>query len=345
MNRLTKSASAVVLGLALLSTVGCSSKPAATTAPAASGDKPAAAASKYPEKPIEFIAPSGAGGGWDTTARVAAKVLNEQKIVAQPITVQNKAGGGGAVGLAYLKEKKGSGYTINVYSPPLLLNNLNGSTPDSYKDTTPLAMVMVDYDVLAVKADSKYKTVADLFAQAKKDPKSVKLGGGSAPGSMDHIAYVKAAKAAGVDVKQIPYVSFQGGGEAMTALLGGNIDVITTGVGETLEQVRAGKVKLLAVLAPQRLDIIKDVPTAKESGVNADFAIWRGFFGAPGMPEDAKKFMESAFEKMLQTDAWKAEASKQGWNTVYKNSADFSKFLDEQNAEMGALLTDLGLKK
>jgi putative tricarboxylic transport membrane protein len=335
---------AVVLGVAILGAVGCSSSKPAAPAPAAD-TKPAAPASKFPEKPIEFIAPSGAGGGWDTTARISAKVLNEQKIVEQPITVQNKPGGGGAVGLAYLKEKKGTGYTINVYSPPLLLNNLNGSTPDSYKDTVPLAMVMTDYDVLAVKADSPYKTVTDLFAQAKKDPKSIKLGGGSAPGSMDHIAYIKAAKAAGVDVKLVPYVSFQGGGEAMTALLGGHVDVICTGISETLEQVRAGKIKLLAVLAPTRLDIIKDVPTAKESGVNADFAIWRGFFGPPGMPDDAKKFFEAAFDKMLKTEAWKTEAAKQGWNTVYKNSADFSKFLDEQNTEMSTLLTELGIKK
>ncbi|MGE5674852.1 MAG: tripartite tricarboxylate transporter substrate binding protein [Mycobacterium leprae] len=345
MKRLTKTASVIVLSLAILASAGCSST-TKTPAATASGDKTAAApASKFPEKPIEFIAPSGAGGGWDTTARVAAKVLNEQKIVTQPITVQNKEGGGGAVGLAYLKSKKGTAYTVNVYSPPLLLNNLNGSTPDSYKDTTPLAMVMTDYDVLAVAANSPYKTLGDLFAQAKKDPKSIKLGGGSAPGSMDHIAYIKAAKAAGVDVKLVPYVSFQGGGEAMTALLGNHVDVITTGISETLEQARAGKIRLLAVLAPNRLDIIKDVPTAKEQGVNADFAIWRGFFGPPGMPEDAKKYFESAFDQMLKSDAWKAEAAKQGWNTVYKNSADFTQFLDQQNTEMAALLTDLGLKK
>lgn len=326
--RFARLALALVLGLSLV-TVGCTGS----------------GSNKFPEKAIEFIAPSGPGGGWDTTARTAAKVLNDEKIVTQPITVQNKPGGGGAVGLAYLVEKKGTAYTVNVYSPPLLLIALNGQSQFSYKDTTPLAMIMKDYDVFAVNADSKYKTVKELMDAAKADSKSVKVGGGSAPGSMDHLAFIKAAKAAGVDVKSLPYVSFQGGGEAMTALLGGHIDVISTGIGETLEQVRAGKVRLLAVTAPERVDVIKDVPTLKESGIDAEFTIWRGLFGPPDMPAEAKKYFEDAFAKMLGTQAWKDAAAKYGWMIEYKNSADFNEFLDNQNKEMESLLNELGLLK
>lgn len=300
---------------------------------------------KFPEKSIEFIAPSGAGGGWDTTARTAAKVLNDEKIVTQPIVVQNKAGGGGAVGLAYLVEQKGTGYTINVYSPPLLLIALNGQSKASYKETTPLAQVMTDYSVFVVKADSKFQSVKELMDAAKKDPKSVKLGGGSAPGSMDHLAFAKAAKVAGVDVKSLPYVSFQGGGEAMTSLLGGHIDVISTGIGESLEQARAGKIRILAVTAAKRVEAIKEVPTLKESGIDAEFTIWRGFFGPPEMPAEAKRYFESAFEKMVTSKSWIDAANKYGWLIEYKNSADFSKFLDAQNKEMETLLSELGLLK
>jgi putative tricarboxylic transport membrane protein len=301
--------------------------------------------SKFPEKPIEFIAPSGAGGGWDSTARTAAKVLNDDKIVTQPITVQNKAGGGGAVGLAYLVEKKGTAYTVNVYSPPLILIALTGQSQYTYKDTTPLAQVMTDYEVFAVKADSKFQSMKDVMAAAKADPKSVKVGGGSAPGSMDHLSFVKAAKMVGVAVKNIPYVSFQGGGEAMTALLGGNVDVIATGIGETVEQARAGKIRILGVTSPNRVAVIKDVPTLKEQGIDAEFIVWRGFFGPPNMPADAKKYFEDSFKKMLDTASWKDAAAKNGWITEYKNSADFTKFLDAENKSMESLLTELGLKQ
>jgi putative tricarboxylic transport membrane protein len=311
----------------------------------AAGCGGAASTSKYPDKAIEFIAPSGAGGGWDTTARVAAKVLNDQKIVTQPIVVQNKAGGGGAVGLAYLTEKKNTAYTINVYSPPLLLINLNGQTKQSYQETTPLAQVMTDYLVFAVKADSPFKTIADVMNQAKKDPKSLKVGGGSAPGSMDHLGFVKAAKVAGVDVKNLPYVSFQGGGEAMTALLGGHVEVITTDISGAAEQARAGKIRILAVTAPNRVEAIKDVPTLKESGIAAEFIVWRGFFGPPGMPADAVRYWEGAFDQMLKSKAWQDEAAKNGWLIEYKNAADFKKFLDAENKAMESLLGELGLLK
>lgn len=300
---------------------------------------------KYPDKPIEFIAPSGAGGGWDATARAAAKVLNDQKIITQPITVQNKAGGGGATGLAYLIEKKGDPYTINVYSPPLLLIALNGQTKQSYKETTPIAQIMTDYAVFAVKADSKYQTIKEVMEAAKKDPKSVKVGGGSAPGSMDHLAFLKPAKVAGVDIKNVTYVPFQGGGEAMTALLGGSIDVMSTGIGEAAEQARAGKIRILGVTAPKRVDAIKDVPTLKESGIDAEFAIWRGFFGPPNMPEDARKVMEESFKKMVESAAWKEIAAKNGWLIDYKNAADFQKFLDAENKGFETMLQELGLLK
>jgi putative tricarboxylic transport membrane protein len=328
MGSIRKVALAAVLGLSILA-AGCSSTGGGT----------------FPTKPIEFIAPSGAGGGWDSTARTAAKVLNDEKIITQPITVQNKAGGGGAVGLAYLVDKKGDPYTINVYSPPLLLIYLNGQSQFSYKDVTPIAQVMTDYSVFAVKADSKFKTIQDVMAAAKADPKSVKVGGGSAPGSMDHLAFLKPAKVAGVDVKSLPYVSFQGGGEAMTALLGGHIDVISTGIGEAAEQARAGKVRILAVTAPKRVDVIKDVPTLKESGIDAEFIVWRGFFGPPNMPADALKTMDESFSKMLKSKAWADAAAKQGWITEYKNSADFKKFLDNENKTMESLLAEVGLLK
>lgn len=339
--------SSIAIGL-LLSAVlaGCSSsKPANSTPPASSSGSPAAPASKYPEKAIEFVAAAGAGGGLDTAARIAAKVLADEKLVTQAIGVVNKAGGGQSVGMTYLWEKKGDAYTVNVMSAPILLNPLSGVSKLTYNDVTPIAQIMSDYNVVAVKADSKYKTIQELMAALKADPKVIKLGGGSAPGSMDHLSFLKPAKVAGVDVKSIPYVSFQGGGEAVTALLGGHVDVIITGAGETTEMARAGKVRLLAITAPKRVEALKDVPTFKESGIDAEFTVWRGFFGAPNMPEDARQFWETTLDKMLKSKAWQDEANKLGWVIEYRNSADFKKLLETETKAMEALLNEIGLLK
>lgn len=167
-------------------------------------------AADYPTRPFEFIAPGGAGGGWDTAIRFTAKVLESQGIVTQPMPVTNKPGGGGAVGLAYLQKKKGNPYTFIVYSPPLLLINLTGQTPLSFKDTTPIAMLINDFGAFAVPKNSPYKTIIDVMEAIKKDPKSVKVGGASSAGSMDHIQFLQAAKAAGVEnLKEIPYIALQ----------------------------------------------------------------------------------------------------------------------------------------
>lgn len=344
--KVSKMAVVAVLSLSLLS-AACTSTPQQTaTKPADTQQAPAAApASKYPEKPLEFVAASGAGSGLDITARTVEKVLREEKLVTQPMMVVTKSGGGQSVGLTYLWDKKGDAYTLNVHSASMLLVSLNGTTKLSYKDVTPLAQILTEYQVAAVSADSKYKTIQDLMAALKADPKSVKLGGGGAPGALDHLAFLKPAKAAGVDVKSIPYVVFQGGGEALTALLGGKVDVISTGVGEAAEQVRAGKIRVLAVTGPKRVDVLKDVPTYKEAGIDAEVVSYRGFFGAPNMPADAKQFWETTFDKMLKTKAWQDEAAKNGWGVEYLNSADFAKRMEADTKDYEGLLAELGLLK
>lgn len=345
--RIGKVALAALLSLSVAVAAGCGGAKEAGTKPAdnAPAANTSAPVSKYPEKAIEFVAASGAGGGLDTAARIAVKVLAEEKIVTQAIGVTNKAGGGQSVGMTYLWEKKGDAYTLNVHSAPILLNPLTGVSKLTYKDITPIAQVMADYDVVAVAADSKYKTIKELVDALKANPKAIKLGGGSAPGSMDHLAFLKPAKIAGVDVKSIPYVSFQGGGEALTALLGKNVDVISTGIGEVTEQARAGKVRILAVTAPKRVQAIKDVPTWKESGVDAEYTVWRGFFGPPNMPAEAVKYWETALEKLVKSNGWKTEGEKLGWVLEYRNSADFTKMLEAETKANEALLAEIGLLK
>jgi putative tricarboxylic transport membrane protein len=299
----------------------------------------------FPSRNFECIAPAGPGGGWDTTMRMVAKVLTEKKIITKAMPVVNKPGGGGGVALAYINGKKDP-HTITVYSPPLLLINLTGQTELGYKNVTPLAMLINDYGAFAVHKDSPYKTINDLFDALRKDPISVRLGGTSSPGSMDHIQFLHAAKAAGVDVKEIPYVAFQGG-EALANLLGGHIEVYTTGMAEVVGLLEAGDLRVLAITAPERVKTgpLSQIPTLREQGVDAVFTNWRGIFGVPNMPEEAKSFMENALKEMSETPEWAEICARNGWDQVYMGSDDFAKFLEKTNEEYKSLLKDIGLYK
>lgn len=300
---------------------------------------------KYPVKPFECVAPAGPGGGWDTTIRMVAKVLGETNIINQPMPVINKPGGGGGVGLAYMQEKKGNPYEIIVYSPPLLLINLTGQTQLSYKDVTPLAMLINDFGAFAAPKDSKYKTINDVMEALKKDPKSVKIGGASSPGSMDHVQFLHVAKAAGVEnLKDIQYISFQEG-ESLAALMGGHIDLLTTGMAETVGPMESGDISVLAITAPERIKEgpLARVPTVKEQGIDAVFINWRGLFGPPEMPDYAVEYLSDAFKEMVETPEWKEVCKNNGWVEAFMNKDDFAEFLQKTNEEYKVLLDAIGL--
>jgi putative tricarboxylic transport membrane protein len=322
---------------------------AASLTACGSGSAGGASGGKYPEKPITIVAPSGAGGGWDLTARAIAKVLGDTKLVSQPITVENKPGGGGAVFLAeYATQQTKNDYELFVSSPPILINNLKkeGNSPYGYKDTTPLAELTRDYGAIVVTSDSKFKDLKSLLDAIKADPKSVTLAGGSAPGSMDHLVGVLPIYKSGGDPKSVKYVSYDGGGEAVAALLGGNADVVSTDVSSVAEYVKAGKIRVLAVTAPERLGgEFKDVPTLKDLGIDATFTIWRGIFGPKEMSSDAKKYWEDKLKAMSETPEWKKQLETNNWEAEYRNSDDFKAFLAEQEQQIKDLLTALGMAK
>ena len=344
---------AAIAALGLLVLAGCggaggSGGSGGTGGAGSSGEGGGQAAGDYPSKPIVVVAPAGPGSGWDLTARTVSRILTEEKIVPVAMPVENRQGGGGSVALSYMaNEKKGDPYTLVVFSPPLLLINLNGTTPLSYQDLTPIARLYTDYQIIVVKADSPYQNLKQVLDALKADPKSVTVGGASSPGSMDHLSFMLPAKLYGVDIKNIPYVSFQSGSELMAALLGGQVDVVSTGVGEVLPQLEAGTIRALAVTAPQRYDDprLKDVPTLKDAGIDATFEVWRGVFGPKDMPEEARAYMEQALEKMVQTEAWKTTAQQNNWTTAFLPGEQFEQFLAEQNQMLKEMLVDLGLAK
>lgn len=303
----------------------------------------------YPKKAITIVAPSGAGGGWDLTARSFTKVLGETKLVDQPLTVENKPGGGGAVFMAdYATQQADNNDMLFVNSPPVIINNLKkeGNSPYGYKNTTPLAQLTKDYGAIVVKADSEFKDLKSVLEVVKKDPRKLTFAGGSAPGSMDHLISILPAYEYGLNPTELKYVSYDGGGEAITALLGGNADVIGTDASSVREFLKAGKIRVLAVTSTERLGgDLKDIPTAKEQGVDAEFTIWRGVFGPQNMSEEAKTYWDGSIAKLVETSEWKKEVEVQGWEQEYKNSEEFSKFLEEQEKQVQQLLEALGMEK
>ncbi|NIK69657.1 tripartite tricarboxylate transporter substrate binding protein [Paenibacillus sp. BK720] len=313
-------------------------------------NKSGSGSSDYPSKSLTIVAPSGAGGGWDMTARTITKVLTETKATDKAITVENKPGGGGAVFMAeYATKDVKDNHKLFVSSPPILINHLKkeGNSPYGYNDTTPLAQLTKDYGAIAVAADSKYNDLKSLLDDMKAEPSKFTVAGGSAPGSMDHLVSILPAFKYGIDPKSVKYVSYDGGGEAITALLGGNADVLGTDASSLDQYVKAGKIKVLAVESPERLTggSLANVPTLKEQGIDAEFLIWRGIFGPKEMSADAKSFWDAKLKAMVESEQWKSEMTANNWQSDYKNADDFKAFLGQQEAQLNEMLTALGMQK
>ncbi|MFE7897738.1 Bug family tripartite tricarboxylate transporter substrate binding protein [Streptomyces sp. NPDC057424] len=321
----------------------------ATLLLAACGEQAATGASGdgawKPTKPIEYVAPAGTGGGWDTLARTSARVLDEANLVDRQMRVVNKPGGGGAIGWSYIAQHQADPHKLFVTSPPILLVPLAGESQQTYKDFTPIARLNTEPLAYVVKANSPYKTFDDLASKLKSDPKSLSVAGGSGPGSLDHVGLAGAVQAAGVNAAQVKYVPFDGGGEAMTALLGGHADAAVAGASEVTGLAKSGDVRVLAVSTQERSAILPDAPTLTEEGVDYVFDIWRGVMGPKGLTESQVAYYEDAYKKMVEHDSWTSESKKLGWTNAFLGSAEFGKFLDEQNESLSGILTDVGLKK
>lgn len=315
----------------------------ASTALFAEGQREGSAA-HYPKGALDFVAPGGAGGGWDLTIRTTAKVLKDTGLVKVPMPVRNNPGAGGSVHLASLQEKPAADNILTVYSPPLILTKLSGTTDLNYEDVTPLARLIADYAVFVVKADSEYKSISDVMEALKENPKSVKIGGNSSAGSMDHLQFLIMAKAAGVqNLRQIDYVSFDDSGAAQ--VMGGHIDLFSTGLSEVQSLIESGDLRALAQTADHRLGngIVAEIPTCMEEGIDASFVNWRGIFGSPEMPDYAVKFWRETFAQMVETPEWAEARELNGWDDAYLDGPDFYTFLQEVDADYQDILSEIGM--
>jgi putative tricarboxylic transport membrane protein len=304
---------------------------------------PASAAS-MPEE-VHFLIPGGAGGGWDGTARGVGKALMDAKIIKNA-SFENMSGGGGGKALNYLiSTARRQHGTLLVNSTPIIIRSLTGVFPQSFRDLTPIAAVIADYAAFVVPNDSKFKTWNEVIAAFKKDPKSVKIAGGSVKGGMDHLVPALAIEAAGGDPLEVIYVPYDAGGKAMAGLLSGDTQVLSTGFSEAVGLAKQGEVRILAVTSEERLPQAPDVPTIMELGYDMSFANWRGFFGAPGLPEDQAEGYRMMLKKMYDTPEWEDIRSRRGWQNLYKPGDEFYKFLENQEKQVGVLMRKLGFIK
>lgn len=298
-------------------------------------------AGKYPEKPVTIVIHASAGGGSDIFARTMTAAIEKEKLFPQPMIVENKPGGSGAIAFAYTAGKKKDPYYLVTAVTSFLTTPLMGKSPVGLKDFTPVANFAFDEYMLMVNAGSKYKSVKEIIADAKANPKKITIGG-TQLGSSDSICAYLIEKAAGV---QLNYVVFNGGGEVNAALLGGHIDLAVSNPGEALELYKANKVRILGVFADKRLVGAPDVPTMKESGVNATYVQNRGLCAPAGIPADALKTLEDAFFKYTKTEAFKKYCRDNMLSEAWMDSAAFGKFLDEWNDKYAVILKDMGLIK
>lgn len=294
---------------------------------------------------IHFIIPGGAGGGWDGTARGIGSVLMKEDLVEQ-ISYQNLSGGGGGKAIAHLIETANRQQdTLMVNSTPIVIRSLSGIFPQSFRDLTPVASMIADYGAIVVAADSEYKNWKQVVAAFKVNPKKVKIAGGSARGSMDHLVAAAAFKGEGFNAREVRYIAYDAGGKAMAALLSGETPLLSTGLGEVLEMSKSGLVRIIAITAPERLAAAPDVPTLTEMGNDTVFANWRGFFAAPGVSEEKVAAWNAVFKKMYGTDQWVTVRDRNGWIDNYKADKEFYLFLEEQEKQVGDLMRELGFLK
>lgn len=306
----------------------------------------AAAASWKPDQNVEIVIPTTAGTGSDNTGRFMQRLLTEKKIVDVPVTVVNKPGGAATIALTYLNQHPGNGHYFAVVNPAILTSHITGATTIKYTDTTPLAQIGTESVVFAVRAESPLKTAKDLADRFKADPAGISVAFANALGNQNHFAAVQVASAVGANVKNMKVVVFSGSGEARTALLGGHVDVITISASPLLPLLTAGKVRILAVSADQRLGgALAAVPTWKELGIASVASNWRALVGPRGMTDEQIRYWDEVIARMVQLPEWKADMEKRLVENTYLNARDTRKLMDTENPGLTKLLTELGLAK
>lgn len=299
-----------------------------------------------PENP-ECIAPANPGGGWDFTCRQVGRTMQDLGLVPGTVRVTNMAGGSGGVAFAEVVNKRNEDNSLIVAASSATATRLaQGAFPGNTMDQVRwLASVGADFGVIAVGADSPYTTLPELLEQVKTDPSSISFAGGSSVGGWDHLKVLIAAEAAGIDdVRTVKYVAFEGGGEAITQLLAGSVQAFTGDLSEAKGFVDSGDIKVIAVLAPERVEgEFAELPTAREQGIDAVGANWRGFYAPGGMSDEAYDYWVGVIGEVYDSPEWKEIMATNGLAPLDLRGAEFETFVRESIERIAALSREIGL--
>ena len=281
---------------------------------------------------IKMMLPANPGGGWDSTGRALGKAMLDAKAV-DTVQYDNKGGAAGVIGLAqFVNSAKGDPNAMMVMGAVMLGGLITAKPAIGLEKVTPIARLTSEYNVFVVPADSPLKTMRDVVEQLKKDPGSVKWGGGS-KGSTEHISASMLAGKVGVDPKKVNYVAFRGGGEATAAILGGNVTVGGSGYSEFAEYIKAGKMRAIGVTSEKRLPGI-DVPTMRESGYDVVLGNWRGVYGGPGITVEQRAALTDIIIKATKSKSWQDDLAKNAWTPALLTGKAFDDFVDSDFAAL-----------
>jgi putative tricarboxylic transport membrane protein len=290
---------------------------------------------------LKILVGTAPGGGFDLTARTAAKAMEDAKL-ARNVEVQNLPGAGNTIALQRLVNEKGNGKVMQQMGLGLVGGVYTNKSKATIDQTTPVARLTEEPEIVVVKKDSPYQSFDQLLSAWKADPGKVTVGGGSAPGGPDHLAPMLIAKAAGIDPKQVNFVSYDGGGELLAAVLGGQVKFGVTGVGETKDQIEAGQIRALAVTSAQPVQGL-DVKTLKEQGIDLEFTNWRGWVAPPELSQEDKQTLVDLATKMHDSQQWKDALSKNNWTDAFMVGDEYAAFLKSEDQRVGDVLNQLGL--
>ena len=298
-----------------------------------------------PDKPVELLVGSGAGGSGDTMGRHIQRIMQEHKLVPTPVNVLNKVGGNQTLVRAYLNQHVGDAHYFDLSNPTLTVNHVLGISAQHYSDFTPIALLLNEYATFTVKADSPVKTVRDLIEILRKNPESWSVGVSNLGGT-NHLTYALLAKAAGVDPKKLKMVVFKTNTEGMTAVVGGHLNMVASAVSSAMTQVRSGNARIIALGTPRRMGgVMASVPTLREQGLDIVVSNWRGIVGAKGLSAAQVAYWEDAFAKVTAADEWKKSLDAQFWDGNFLRSREFGKYLENDYNQTRAVMTELGLAK
>lgn len=297
-----------------------------------------------PDRHVELIVPAGAGGSLDHVGRTFQKLWDDLKLVPTSSAVVNRSGGGHAVAYNFLNQQSGNPHFMSITSSTLHTSHINGRLKLSYRDFTPQAVMLTEYIAFAVRPESPLKTGKDLIESLRKDPASLSLAISSALGGTHHISFGQPLLSGKVDIKKARIVAFNSTGEAIAALLGGHVDVLSGGAVQIAPHVASGRMRLLAVSSPQRLTgPLASGPTWPELGYKGVFENWRGVISPGKIAPEQVAYWDGVFSTIAASGEFKALADKNQWIVNYKNSAETTRFFEGEYADLKEVMDFLGL--